>query len=289
MGRHGSTDGDRETMVEFEFALQEVDFRKISSLVRATSGIVIDDRKRAFIHGRLGRRLRALGLANFGEYCRVLDGPDGDVERHVMVNAITTNHTGFFREPHHFDYLAKTVLPTIVRTATATSRRLRIWSAGCSTGEEPYTMAMTMRDSTLPLSSWDIKILATDLDTNVVAHAAAGLYDAERAASIPEKFRQRYVTLQPDGRTSMNTALRSLITFKPLNLLDEWPMKGPFDVIFCRNVVIYFDKPTQRDLFNRYADILKPGGWLTVGHSESLQSLSDRFELVGRTVYRRTK
>jgi chemotaxis protein methyltransferase CheR len=275
-------------MVEPEFALEDSDFRKISSLVRATTGIVIDDRKRAFIHGRLGRRLRALGLQNFSEYCRVLEGPNGAAERDVLVNAITTNHTGFFREPHHFEYLEKIVLPAILANRTQASHRVRIWSAGCSTGEEPYTLAMIVADAKLP-PAWDVKILATDLDTNVVAHAKAGLYDAERAKSIPGRFRQRFATPQPDGRTAMNDVLRSLITFKPLNLLEEWPMTGPFDMIFCRNVVIYFDKPTQRSLFNRYAEILKPDGWLTIGHSESLQNLTDRFQLVGRTVYRRIK
>ena len=274
--------------MEPEFALEDSDFRKISSLVRATTGIVIADRKRAFIHGRLGRRLRALGLQNFSEYCRVLEGPNGAAERDVLVNAITTNHTGFFREPHHFEYLEKIVLPAILANRTQASHRVRIWSAGCSTGEEPYTLAMIVADAKLP-PAWDVKILATDLDTNVVAHAKAGLYDAERAKSIPGRFRQRFATLQPDGRTAMNDVLRSLITFKPLNLLEEWPMTGPFDMIFCRNVVIYFDKPTQRSLFNRYAEILKPDGWLTIGHSESLQNLTDRFQLVGRTVYRRIK
>jgi chemotaxis protein methyltransferase CheR len=278
-----------ETTVQHEFPLRDRDFHRISDLVMATTGIVISEKKRAFIHGRLGRRLRALGLANFNEYCRVLDGPDGDAERHVLVNAITTNHTSFFREPHHFEYLAKTILPAIFRQREKANHRLRIWSAGCSTGEEPYTLAMTLRDCQLPLSAWDIRILGTDLDAGVVAHAAAGLYDDERVQSIPRNFRDMYVMEQPDGRGSMALALRSLITFKPLNLLDEWPMRGPFDIIFCRNVVIYFDKPTQRDLFDRYADILKPDGWLIVGHSESLQNLTNRFELVGRNVYRRTK
>jgi chemotaxis protein methyltransferase CheR len=272
-----------------DFALRDGDFRKISSRVREATGIVIDDRKRAFIHARLGRRLRALGLANFGEYRQVLDGPDGDTERHVLLNAITTNHTSFFREPHHFEYLAKTVVPAIIRNKTESKRRLRIWSAGCSTGEEAYSLAMTLADFQLPLANWDIKILATDLDSSAIAHATAGLYDAERAQSIPPQFRQRYVTVQPDGRTSMNTVLRSPITFKPLNLLNDWPMRGPFDIIFCCNVAVYFDKPAQRSLFDRCADMLKPDGWLVVGHAESLQNLTDRFDLVGRTVYRRTK
>ncbi|HEY0185776.1 MAG TPA: protein-glutamate O-methyltransferase CheR [Rhodopila sp.] len=272
-----------------EFALQDGDFQKISHLVLTTTGIVISDRKRAFIQGRLGRRLRALGLANFRDYCHVLDGPDGEAERRVLVNAITTNHTAFFREPHHFDFLAKTVLPEIFRSDAKSSRRLRIWSAGCSTGEEPYTIAMILRDGQWPLCDWDARILATDLDTNVLGHATAGIYDAERIQSIPPNFRQRYVVEQPDGFGSMNPSLQSLITFKPLNLLSEWPMHGPFDVIFCRNVVIYFDKPTQRRLFDRYADLLKPGGWLMVGHSESLQKLTNRFELTGRTIYRRVR
>jgi chemotaxis protein methyltransferase CheR len=275
--------------VQQEYALQDGDFQKISHLVTSATGIVVDDRKRAFIHGRLGRRLRALGLVNFSDYCRVLDGPDGDAERRVLVNAITTNHTSFFREQHHFDYLAKTILPEVVRKRHDAHRRLRIWSAGCSTGEEPYTIAMTLCGSQVPLAGWDTRILATDLDMNVIAHATAGIYDDERVESIPRHFRERYVTEQPDGRRSMHEALRSLITFKPLNLLDGWPMHGPFDVVFCRNVVIYFDKPTQRKLFDRFAEMLKPDGWLVVGHSESLQNLSSRFEMAGRTIYRRAK
>jgi chemotaxis protein methyltransferase CheR len=279
----------QEATVQQEFALRDGDFRKIFHLVMATTGVVIDDRKRAFIHGRLGRRLRALGLANFSEYCRVLDGPDGNAERHVLVNAITTSHTSFFREPHHFDCLAKTILPAIVRRKGEASHRLRIWSAGCSTGEEAYTLAMALCDTPLPLSGWDVKILATDLDTSVIAHAAAGVYEAERVESIPPHFRRRHVTMRSDGRGSMRENLRSLITFKPLDLLDDWPIRGPFDIILCRNVVSYFDKPTQRSLFDRYADIMKPGGWLVVGHAECLHHLTNRFELAGRTIYRRTK
>lgn len=272
-----------------EYALHDGDFRKIAALVAKKTGIVIDDRKRAFVHGRLGRRLRALGLSDFSEYCRLLDGPDGATEHGMLVNAITTNHTSFFREPHHFEYLTNTILPAIMDAGAPRSRRLRIWSAGCSTGEEPYTLAMTLRECGLPLDDWDLKILATDLDTNVVAHAAAGVYDADRVQSIPPNFRKRYLVSDGGGRAVMHDALRSMITFKPLNLLEQWPMTGPFDVVFCRNVVIYFDKPTQRRLFDRYADLLRPDGWLVVGHSESLLNLTDRFQLVGRTIYRRTK
>ncbi len=271
-----------------EYILQEGDFRKISALVMSTTGIVISEKKRAFVQGRLTRRLRVLGLSGFDEYTRMLSSAAGAEEQQMLVNAITTNHTSFFREPHHFDYLARTVLPTLVEREGNGRGRLRIWSAGCSTGEEPYTLAMTVRDCA-PLSPWDCKILATDLDTNVVNHAAAGIYDAERLESIPSKYHKRFLTVAPDGSIEMNDSLRSLISFASLNLLEAWPMKGPFDVIFCRNVVIYFDKPTQARLFDRYADLLKPDGWLFVGHSESLLNVTDRFKLIERTVYRRVK
>lgn len=271
-----------------EYALHDADFRKIVQLVMDTAGIVLSEKKRPFIQGRLGRRLRALGLQDFRQYCRLLETPAGDGERANLINAITTNHTSFFREPHHFDYMTKTILPAI-RSETDKPGRLRIWSAGCSTGEEPYSIAMTLLGHQPSLAGWDAKILATDLDTNVVAHAAAGIYDAERLTSVPQVLHRRFVTPQSDEREKMNDELCSLITFAPLNLLDVWPMRGPFDIIFCRNVVIYFDKPTQRRLFDRYAEILKPRGWLFIGHSESLLNVTDRFDLVGRTIYRRAR
>lgn len=275
--------------MDTEFVLNDGDFRQIVKIVMDTAGIVLNEKKRAFIHGRLGRRLRALGLSDFTAYCRLLESPDGETERHNLINAVTTNHTNFFREPHHFDYLAQTILPTLAESRGNGPGRLRIWSAGCSTGEEPYTIAMTLRSHSHLLAGWDVKLLATDLDTNVVAHASDGLYEADRIDSIPPAFRKRFMTTRSDGRALMNDELREMIMFAPLNLLERWPMTGPFDVIFCRNVVIYFDKPTQRKLFDRYATMLKPNGWLFVGHSESLMNVTDRFNLVGRTIYRRAK
>ena len=272
--------------MEQEFALRDSDFRKLVDIVTTRTGIVINDKKRAFVHGRLGRRLRALGLSDFAQYCDLLDSDDGEAEQAMLVNAVTTNHTSFFREPHHFQYLGKTVLPAIAEDGR--SGRLRIWSAGCSSGEEPYTIAMILCGHAAT-ADWDRKILATDLDTNVIAHARAGLYDAERVRSIPDIFRKRYVTLRKDGQGQIDERLRSLISFAPLNLLEPWPMRGPFDVIFCRNVVIYFDKSTQARLFNRYADLLRSDGWLFVGHSENLLKLTDRFRLVGNTIYQRVK
>lgn len=268
-----------------EVPLTDADFASIIRIVREASGIALGETKRDLVYGRLRRRLRVLGLGSFAEYRKMLDAPNGDAERVRMVNAITTNLTGFFREGHHFEHLAKEVLPRL--RAIRGNRRLRIWSAGCSSGEEPYSIAMTLRSAMPELAQWDARILATDIDTDMVAHGAAGLYDASRAAAIPEAHRRGAVLKHHDGRMAMSEALRSLITFKPLNLLGDWPMQGPFDVIFCRNVVIYFDKPTQRTLFDRYADMLKPDGHLYIGHSESLFRVSERFQHLGRTIYQR--
>lgn len=271
-----------------EYALRDGDFRKIVSIITAKTGIVVNEKKRAFVHGRLGRRLRVLGLTDFGQYCQLLESREGDAEQAMLVNAITTNHTSFFREPHHFEYLAKTILASVSQGCDSGKGRLRIWSAGCSTGEEPYTIAMILAGNKAT-AGWDRKVLATDLDTNVIAHAKAGIYDPDRLGSIPDVFQKRHVTMLEDGQGQMSAELRGMISFAQVNLLEPWPMQGPFDVIFCRNVVIYFDKPTQAKLFDRYAGLLKPDGWLIVGHSESLLNLTDRFKLVGRTVYQRVK
>lgn len=269
-----------------EFCFDDRDFAMLAALVKQHVGIVLGEQKRDLVYGRLARRLRALKLDSFAQYCELLAGPDGDAEIGYMVNAITTNLTSFFREPHHFATLADEVLKPMARQGR---QRLRIWSAGCSSGEEPYSIAMTLRGAIPALDGWDARILATDIDTDMLSRAAAGRYEVERAASIPDACR-KYCDVAANGdAVVMSAALKSLIAFKPLNLQGPWPMKGPFDAIFCRNVVIYFDKQTQRALFDRYADLLKPDGWLFIGHSESLFRVSERFELVGRTVYRRRR
>lgn len=268
-----------------DIALTDADFSAIAEIVYAKSGIVLSASKRDLVYGRLRRRLRALRLESFAAYRALLASPDGAGEQVRMINAITTNLTGFFREPHHFAYLEQKLLPSL-RTG---SRRLRIWSAGCSSGEEPYTIAMSLHRAIPDLESWDARILATDIDTDMVAHAAAGRYAMERTAPIPIELRRAHVHRIDADTAQMSDDLRALIVFRDLNLLGAWPMQGPFDAIFCRNVVIYFDKPTQRILFDRYADLLAPGGHLFVGHSESLFRVSDRFEHLGRTIYRKLR
>ena len=259
----------------------------LASLVRARTGITLGPHKHEMIQARLTRRLRQLGLASLAEYRSLLDGPDGSEEMDNLVNALTTNLTRFFREPHHFEHLAETLtgLATTKPPQADGRKRLRLWSAGCSSGEEAYSMAMTVAATLRPLADWDARILATDLDTAMIARARAGLYPRPQAGLVPERYRPLIEAAGPDHFRPLPT-VRALVTFKMLNLITGWPMRGPFDAIFCRNVSIYFDRPTQRHLVDRMADLLTPGGHLYLGHSETLLGLSERFQPAGRTVYR---
>lgn len=273
-----------------EFELGDEEFRFLAGFMSRETGIVLTDHKRQMVCGRLVKRLRALGLKSFGEYCELLQGPQAHGEVENLVNAITTNITHFFREPHHFDHLRDTVLaPRLAERPR--NPRLRLWSAGCSSGEEPYSIAMTLADALKSGDGWDALILATDIDTNVLTRAQAGIYPADAARHIPETYRKRFLRrIQGDAaHIQMAEDLKRLIRFRQLNLHESWPMTGGFDAIFCRNVAIYFDKPTQKVLFNRYADVLNPGGMLYLGHSESLIGVTDRFEVAGKTAYRRIK
>jgi chemotaxis protein methyltransferase CheR len=275
--------------IEYEFEFADSEFRRLRDLVHARTGIALSDAKRELVYGRLARRLRQLKLSSFAEYCELVESAES-AELQELTNAITTNLTSFFRENYHFEQLAAEVLPQVESTRSAT-RRMRLWSAGCSTGEEPYSLAIVMREALAHLPSWDIKLLATDIDSKVVAAAAEGEYAQERFKGVPaERVRNgfRNIPGRP-GFCAASAELKALITFRQLNLLDPWPMKGPFDVIFCRNVVIYFDKATQRALFDRMADLQEPGGWLFIGHSENLLNVTRRYKLVGRTAYRRVE
>ena len=271
---------------EREFSFSQEEFRFLAALANKRTGIVLADHKKDMIYSRLVRRLRVLDLKSFADYCDLMQGPSGDDEIGNLVNAITTNLTSFFREKHHFDHLHKEVLTPL---ATSTDKRLRIWSAGCSAGMEPYSIAMTVKSALKNIKTWDAKILATDIDTNMLNTGKSGEYVMEQFDNIPAEYRSDVTQLKKEDRIRMSEDLKSMISFKPLNLLEYWPMKGPFDAVFCRNVVIYFDKPTQAKLFNRIADLIKPDGWLYIGHSENLFKVCDRFELVGRTIYRRVK
>ena len=278
------------TVYEREFEFNRNDFEHIRDLVGERTGIVLSDHKITMVYGRLSRRLRQLKISTFSQYLKLLEDETGQ-ELVEFTNALTTNLTSFFREPHHFEYLKDAALPSLIKHRP--SRRLRLWSAGCSTGEEPYSIGITLHEAMeSQLRNWDVKILATDLDTNVVQKGKNGVYEQERVNGIEDKRLRKWFRKGRDihaGKVSVSENIRQMITFKQLNLLHEWPMKGPFDIIFCRNVVIYFGKETQRELFSRYADMLANDGYLFIGHSENLHKISDRFQLIGKTIYRKVR
>jgi chemotaxis protein methyltransferase CheR len=273
--------------VEGEPALADAEFNFIRDFAMQRAGIEIADYKRNMVRRRLAKRLRALGIKSHEDYCELLRSPAGDKEVQPLINALTTNKTDFFRECHHFDHLSNKVATTWMESGEKSNRRIRIWSAGCSTGQEPYSIAMCLSQAISPINSWDLKILATDIDTEVLKVARAGIYNTELAGTLPPGFRDRFMERVAGSEDAwrVSSQVRSLITFNQLNLHGPWPMRGPFDAIFCRNVVIYFDKQSQRELFNRFADLLLPGGLLYCGHSESLFGICSRFRIVGKSIY----
>lgn len=261
--------------------LNDHDFATVRQLIAQYAGIKLSLQKRNMVYNRLQRRLRARGMASFGEYLELVQRADSD-EREAFVNALTTNLTAFFREPHHFDLL----LQHAQARAQERGGELRCWSSACSTGEEAWSIAMVLREAQCGGS-----VLGTDIDTEVLQTARAGVYRMERAASLaPERLRRHFLrgTGANDGLVSIRPELRSLVRFGQLNLQSPvWPAQERFDVIFCRNVVIYFDREVQKKLLARFADLLVPGGLLMVGHSESFPSTHAGFRSVGRTAYER--
>lgn len=278
-----------------EAGLTDREFEIFRNLVRSHTGIALNPHKRPLLRARLGRRLRVLGLRTFAEYRRHLKESDPAGRELVrLVNAITTNKTGFFREVHHFRYLTEQWAPASrVRAARSGERLVRIWSAGCSTGEEPYTIAMTVREALGAASGPEVRILASDLDTDVLARAETGEYSAEQTAPIPPRLLARYFLRgrgDNSGRVRVRPELRSLVTFRRINLMDpRWPIRPGLDILFCRNVLIYFDRPTQQHILERFLSLLKEDGLLILGHSESAHGLLEGVQHLGNTMYRRTK
>jgi chemotaxis protein methyltransferase CheR len=266
---------------------------RLAKVVYRKTGIVLDDSKRALASGRIAKRLRALGLRDFGAYIDLVEREADGPELQALVNVITTNKTSFFREDHHFDILREQLaLRAAAARQSPALRRLRIWSAGCSTGEEPYSIAMTVAEVLgRELSSWNVEIVATDIDTDVMAFAAAAVYGPERTVGLPDRARPHFDVVNAGGRSALRVAahVRDLVSFTQLNFVEEqWPLRGTFDHVFCRNVTIYFDRPTQARLYPRLAAMLAPEGLLFAGHSENLSFCPEVFQLVGQTVYART-
>lgn len=271
-----------------EFDFSDKDFQRVKKLVLEHTGICLSDIKHDMMYSRLAKRLRQLHLDSFSDYIDLIESGD-ESELGNFTNSVTTNLTSFFREQHHFDYLKTTLIPTLMKL-NADTRKIRIWSAGCSTGEEPYSLAITLKESIPDNAGWDVKILATDLDTNVLETGSNGVYSMERVNGISSSVLKRWFNKgkgEKEGLVRASNELRDMIIFKQLNLMGQWPVKQGVDVIICRNVVIYFDKATQTVLFDRYAETLRNDGFLIIGHSENLNGVTDRFKLLGKTIYQR--
>lgn len=272
-----------------EFPFTWHDFRQIAELVHSEAGIVLTEAKVNLVYSRLAKRLRAIGLRTFRDYCSLIQGAEGVDERQAMIAAMTTNVTRFFRESHHFDYLRTQVLPDLIEAAHK-GGKVRIWSAGCSSGEEAYSIALTILGLDPHASGRDIKILASDIDPEMLRRGSAGVYPVHQMGDVPQELRRKWFKIvggSGGAELEVGPEMHELVRFRELNLLREWPMKGRFDIIFCRNVMIYFDDETQNTVWGRFGDILRPGGTLCIGHSERIMLGSQPFDLVGQTIYRR--
>jgi chemotaxis protein methyltransferase CheR len=269
--------------------LRDEEFEFIRYVMRENAGISLSDHKRSLVQSRLNSRLRALGMKSFAEYCDFVRA-SGPEELAHLINAMTTNVTAFFREEHHFEALAQVMLPAAMERNAAT-RRIRIWSAGCSTGEEPYSIAITAAEVLERTPGWDFKVLATDIDSEVIKAGTEGIYPIARMSGLSLPRLRRWFsrgTAEHEGFAKVKPELASRVVFRSLNLFSKWPMTGQFDVIFCRNVMIYFEADVADRLVGRIANLLATGGYLCIGHSEAIRNRNLPLEPVGKTAYRKS-
>ena len=262
--------------------LSDRQFKNVSDIIYNECGIVLKSGKEALVRARLMKRLRALKMGDFGKYMKYLDSGDGKAEIGLLVDVMTTNKTSFFREMAHFDFLGETVFPKL------TGRKLRFWSAACSSGEEPFSLAMFVLDRIPGLRSRDIKILATDISPTILGKANNATYEEGMLRDLPPTFLRKYFVKaghENPPTYQVSGDVRKMVRIARLNLLHSWPMKGSFNLIFCRNVMIYFDKATQQDLINRFWEVLEPGGYLFVGHSEGMSGIKHKFRYVQPATY----
>ena len=264
--------------------LSAKDFKKISEIVYRSCGINLKKGKEALVRSRLMKRLRAKGIGSVKEYVNYIDSDEGSRELALLIDVMTTNKTSFFREAEHFNYLRDQVLPELK------SRRLRFWSAACSSGEEPFSLGIWLREHMSDIDSKDLLILATDISRQMLEKANAAVYPATTLRNLPSPHFEKYFT-KLNGRSTESFRVvddvRKMVRLAWLNLLEAWPMKGPFNVIFCRNVMIYFDRPTQQKLVNRFWELLEPRGYLFVGHSEGLSAIKHKFRYMQPATYRK--
>ncbi|MCW1932025.1 CheR family methyltransferase [Pararhodobacter zhoushanensis] len=280
----------RSPPADAELQLTEADFARIARIAKAGWGLSLDSAKRPLIRSRLGRRLKALNLASFDPYCEIIESGD-TVECDHFITALTTNVTHFYREAHHFELLESEVLPGLIARARK-GQRVRLWSAGCSSGQEPYSLAGSILALAKDAASLDLRILATDVDPTVLVTAEGGRYEAQSCVFPSPALEARLFnkpSTPPEAFRTIRPELQPLIAFRRLNLMQPWPFSGRFDVILCRNVAIYFDKPTQTRLWTRFSEALNDGGSLLIGHSERITAPAEHaLEAVGITAYRKT-
>jgi chemotaxis protein methyltransferase CheR len=276
---------DKVLVPDGEFVFTEADFKKIAALVHGEAGIVLTEGKANLVYSRLAKRLRVIGLRTFREYCQLVESENGAGERQAMIGAMTTNVTRFFRESHHFDFIKAQVLPDLIAKAKK-GGRVRIWSAACSSGEEPYSTALTLLDLFPEAPRQDVLILATDIDINMLTKGRTAVYPESALSSIPAAYHNKLEKQRHAEEFRIGEAARGLVRFNELNLLGSWPMRGKFDLIFCRNVMIYFDDATQNRIWAGFANIMQPRGVLCIGHSERIMTERQPFELVAQTTYR---
>lgn len=274
--------------------MSDREFQKFSEFIYAECGINLVPAKKTMLTVRLTKRLRALGMDSFSRYLDFVFGPEGGSQELIhMIDVVTTNKTDFFREPRHFDFLMNQALPTLVQSKSGTSyARLNIWSAGCSSGEESYTLAMVLADFFEKNRCGDFSILATDISTRVLKVAQQGIYPETAVEPVPSGLKKKYLMRGKSSRKGFARVvpeLRKHVTFRRLNLIGgrNFGIKSVMDIIFCRNVIIYFDRPTQKTLFEKFYDQLMPGGFMFIGHSESLHGVHDRFIPLGRSIYQK--
>ncbi len=284
-----SRQSDDEVLASGEYPLTRRDLNEIASMIYSDAGIALNDSKASLVYSRLSKHIRNLGLSGFRAYCQLVSSPEGATERREMLSHLTTNFTRFFRENHHFEHLRDEVLPGLIQRAKS-GGRVRIWSAASSDGQEPYSIALTVFQAFPNVLDYDFKILATDIDPKILAIARQGAYDEQALETVSPAMRKQWfkeVEIAGRRKWQVDDRLKRLITYNELNLMAQWPFKGKFDVIFCRNVVIYFDEPTQVRIWNRFCELLPVGGHLYIGHSERVSGeAKNDFDNIGITTYR---